>query len=118
MRRALLLSLLVFAVAAPASAAGPTFTLSAPTVHYLAVDHSLWVKTTWTPPSLATDVTVVVQQGSHTIKTLRATRWLIGTKTFTLSLPRSLPTGTGVRVLVRATSSAGSDAKTTSIPLA
>jgi hypothetical protein len=78
MRRALLLSLLVFAVAAPASAAGPAFSLTSPSVHYLAVDHSLWVKTTWTPPALATDVTVVVQQGSHTLKTLRAKRWLIG----------------------------------------
>jgi hypothetical protein len=118
MRRALLLSLLVFAVAAPASAAGQTFTLRAPTVHYLAVDHSLWVKTTWTPPALATNVTVVVRQGSHTLKTLRATRWLIGTKTFTLSLPKSIPTGTALTVQVRATSSAGSAQKATSVPLA
>ena len=117
MRRALLLSLLVFAVAAPASAAGPTFTLTAPTVHYLAVDHSLWVKTAWTPPTLATNVTVVVQQGSHTLKTLRATRWLIGTKTFTLSLPKSIPAGTALTVQVRATSSAGSAQKTISVPL-
>jgi hypothetical protein len=117
MRRALLLSLLVFAVAAPASAAGPTFTLTAPAVHYLAVDHSLWVKTAWTPPVLATDVTVVVQQGSKTLKTLRATRWLIGTKTFTLSLPRSLPAGTALTVQVRASSSAGSAQKTIRVPL-
>jgi hypothetical protein len=117
MRRALLLSLLVFAVAAPASAAGPAFTLTSPSVHYLAVDHSLWVKTAWTPHALATDVTVVVQQGSHTLKTLRAKHWLIGTKTFTLSLPKALPSGTGLSVQVRATSSAGSDQKTVSIPL-
>jgi hypothetical protein len=118
MRRALIVSLLLLVVAAPASAAGQTFTLTAPTVHYLAVDHSLWVKATWTPPALATNVTVVVQQGSHTLKTLRAKRWLIGTKTFTLSLPRSLPTGTELTVQVRATSSAGSGQKTTSVPLA
>ena len=117
MRRALLLSLLVLAVAAPASAAGPAFTLTAPTVHYLAVDHSLWVKTAWTPPSLATNVTVVVQQGSHTLKTLRAKRWLIGTKTFTLTLPKTLAAGSALSVQVRATSSAGSAQKTVSIPL-
>jgi hypothetical protein len=117
MRRALLLSLLVFAVAAPASAAGPTFALTSPSVHFLAVDHTLWVKTTWSPPTLATDVTVVVQQGSHTLRTLRARRWLIGTKTFTLSLPRSLPTGSSLSVRVRASSSAGSDRKTVSVPL-
>ena len=117
MRRAFLLSLLVFAVAAPASAAGQTFTLTAPSVHYLAVDHSLWVKATWTPPALATNVTVVVQQGSHTLKTLRAKRWLIGTKTFTLSLPRSLATGSSLSVRVRASSSAGNDQKTVSVPL-
>ncbi len=117
MRRALLLSLLVLAVAAPASAAGPAFTLTGPSVRYLAVDHSLWVKTAWTPPALATNVTVVVQQGSHTIKTLRATRWLIGTKTFTLTLPKTLTAGSALSVQVRATSSAGSAQKTISIPL-
>ena len=37
-------------------------------MHYLAVDHSLWVKTAWTPPTLATNVTVVVQQGSQTLQ--------------------------------------------------
>jgi hypothetical protein len=117
MRRALLLSLLVFAIAAPASAAGPTFALTAPTVHFLAVDNSLWVKTAWTPAERPTDVTVVVQQGSHTLKTLRAKRWLIGTKTFTLTLPRSLATGTALSVRVRASSSAGNAQKTISVPL-
>ena len=109
MRRALLLSLLVFAIAAPASAAGPTFALTSPTVHYLAVDNSLWVKTTWTPPTLPTDVTVVVQQGTHTVKTLKATHWLIGTKTFTLSVPKAMLAGGPLSVQVRASSSAGSD---------
>ena len=118
MRRPLLLSLLVLAAAAPASAAAPTFTLTPPTAHYLAVDHSLWIKAAWTPPALSTDVTVVVQQGSQTLKTLRAKRWLIGTKTFTLSLPKSIPTGTALTVRVRATSSAGSAQKATSVPLA
>jgi hypothetical protein len=118
MRRAVLLSLLMFAIAAPASAAGQRFTLTAPSVHYLSVDRSLWVKTTWTPPKLATNVTVVVQQGSHTLRTLRATRWLIGTKTFTLSLPKSILTGTALTVQVRATSSAGSAQKTIGVPLA
>jgi hypothetical protein len=117
MRRALLLSLLVFAVAAPASAAAPTFALKAPTVHYLAVDRSLWVKAAWTPPELATSVTVVVRQGTHTLKTLRATRWLIGTKTFTLSLPKSIAAGTELHVQIRASSSAGSGQRTISVPL-
>jgi hypothetical protein len=117
MRRALLLSLLVLAAAAPASAAGPAFTLTAPTAHYLAVDNSLWVKTAWTPPSRATDVTVVVAQGSRTLKTLRAKRWLIGTKTFTLTLPRSLAAGTTLSVRVRASSSAGNAQRTISVPL-
>jgi hypothetical protein len=117
MRRALLLSLFVLAAAAPASAAGPTFALSAPTVHFLAVDNSLWVKTAWTPAQRPTDVTVVVQQGSHTLKTMRAKRWLIGTKTFTLTLPRSLSTDVALRVQVRARSSAGTARKTLSVPL-
>jgi hypothetical protein len=117
MRRALLLSLLVLAAAVPASAAGPTFALSAPTVHFLAVDNSLWVKTAWTPAQRPTDVTVVVQQGSHTLKTMRAKRWLIGTKTFTLTLPRSLSTDVALRVQVRARSSAGTARKTLSVPL-
>jgi hypothetical protein len=117
MRRALLLSLLVLAAAVPASAAGPTFALSAPTVHFLAVDNSLWVKTAWTPAQRPTDVTVVVQQGSHTLKTMRAKRWLIGTKTFTLTLPRSLSTDVALRVQVRVRSSAGTARKTLSVPL-
>jgi hypothetical protein len=117
MRRALLLSLLVFAIAAPASAAGPAFTLASPTVHYLPVDNSLWVKTTWTPPALATDVTVVVQQGSRTVKTLRATHWLIGSKTFTLSVPKTLLAGGPLSVQVRASSSAGSARTSVTVPL-
>jgi hypothetical protein len=117
MRRALLLSLLVLAAAAPASAAGPVFTLTPPTAHFLAVDSSLWVKTAWTPSARPTDVTVVVQQGTQTLKTLRAKRWLIGTKTFTLTLPRSLRAGTTLRVSVRASSSAGHAQSTISVPL-
>jgi hypothetical protein len=117
MRRALLLSLLVLAAAAPASAAAPTFTLTPPTAHYLAVDHSLWIKAAWTPSTLSTDVTVVVQQGTHTLKTLRAKRWLIGTKTFMLSLPRSLTPGVALSVQVRASSKAGRAQQTVSIPL-
>jgi hypothetical protein len=60
---------------------------------------------------------VVVQQGSQTLKTLRAKRWLIGTKTFTLSLPRSLSPATALTVQVRVSSSAGSAQKTVSVPL-
>jgi hypothetical protein len=117
MRRPLLLSLLVLAAAAPASAAAPTFTLTPPSAHYLAVDHTLWIKAAWTPPALSTDVTVVVQQGSQTLRTLRAKRWLIGTKTFTLSLPKSLSTATALSVQVRASSSAGSAQKTVGVSL-
>jgi hypothetical protein len=117
MRRALLLSLLVLAPAASASAAGPAFTLSAPTAHFLKVDNSLWVKTAWTPSTKPTDVTVVVQQGAHALRTLRAKRWLIGTKTFMLTLPKSLPAGTTLRVLVRASSAAGNAQSTISVPL-
>jgi hypothetical protein len=117
MRRALLLSLLVLAAAAPASAAAPAFTLMPPTAHYLAVDHSLWIKAAWTPPTLSTDVTVVVQQGTHTLRTLRAKRWLIGTKTFVLSLPRSLTPGVALSVQVRASSKAGRAQQTVSVSL-
>ena len=121
MRRALLLSLVVLVAAVPAAvsapAATPAFTLTPPTAHFLVVDHSLWVKTAWTPPTRATDVTVVVAQGSHTLKTLRATRWLVGTKTFTLALPKSLPQGATLTVQVRASSSAGTARRTISVPL-
>lgn len=117
MRRALLVSLLVLAAAVPAAAAAPTFTLSPPTAHFLAVDSSLWIKTSWTPPTRATEVTVVVSQGSHTLRTLHVKRWLIGTKTFTLSLPKTLAAGGSLSVAVRATSSAGSAQKTISVPL-
>jgi hypothetical protein len=118
MRRPLLLGLLVIAAAAaPASAAGPAFSLTAPTAHFLAVDHSLWVKIAWTPAERPTNVTVVVSQGSSTLRTLRATRWLIGTKTFSLVLPRSLGDGTPLRVRVRASSSAGTAQRTISVPL-
>lgn len=117
MRRALLLSLLVLAAAVPANAATPTFTLTAPTARFLAVDHSLWIKTSWTPSAKATNVSVVVQDGSHTLKTLRARGWLIGTKTFTLALPKTLPAGTSLRVQVRASSSAGTAQKTISVSL-
>jgi hypothetical protein len=107
----------VLAAAVPASAAAPAFTLTAPTAHFLKVDNSLWVKTAWTPSAKPTDVTVVVQQGSRTLRTLRAKRWLIGTKTFMLTLPRSLPAGTTLRVLVRAASAAGNAQSTISVPL-
>lgn len=117
MRRALVLSLLLLAAAVPAQAAAPTLALTSPSVHYLAVDRSLWVKTAWTPSTLATNVTVVVQQGSHTLRTLRVSRWLIGTKTFTLALPKTLPATGDLRVQVHATSSAGSDQQTVTVAL-
>ena len=72
MRRALILTLLTLAAAAPASAAGPALTLGPTNASFLAVDRSLWVQVSWTPPSRSTDVTVVVQQGSSTLKTLQS----------------------------------------------
>jgi hypothetical protein len=116
MRRALVLSLLLLAVAGPASAAGPAFKLGSTTASFLAVDRSLWVQVRWTPPARATDVTVVVQQGAQTLKTFKATHWLVGKKTFTLSLPRSVPDGASLTVKVRGHSSAGTDTRTLSIP--
>jgi hypothetical protein len=71
----------------------------------------------WSPPASATDVTVVVAQGTHTLKTFRTKHWLVGKKTFTLSLPRSVPDGTTLTVQVGARSSAGSDSRTVSVPL-
>jgi len=117
MRRALILTLLTLAAAAPASAAGPALTLGPTNASFLAVDRSLWVQVSWTPPSRSTDVTVVVQQGSSTLKTLQSKHWMIGKKTFTLSLPRTVPDGAVLTLKVRAKSSAGSASRTVSVPL-
>jgi hypothetical protein len=117
MRRALILTLLALAAAAPASAAGPVFKLGPTSASFLAVDHTLWVQVNWTPPARSTDVTVVVEHGSSTLKTLQTKHWMIGKKTFTLSLPRSLPDGATLTLKVRASSSAGSDSRTLSVPL-
>jgi hypothetical protein len=117
MRRVLLLSLLVLAAVAPAASAGPAFKLGTTTASFLAVDRSLWVQVDWSPSAKATDVTVVVAQGSHTLKTLRATHWLVGKKTFTLAVPRSVPNGATLTVQVGARSSSGSDSRTVSVPL-
>ena len=117
MRRALILTLLSLAAAAPASAAGPSLTLGPTNASFLAVDRSLWVQVSWTPPSRSTDVTVVVQQGSSTLKTLQTRHWMIGKKTFTLSLPRTVADGAVLTLKVRAKSSAGSASRTVSVPL-
>jgi hypothetical protein len=117
MRRALILTLLALAAAAPASAAGPSLKLGPTSASFLAVDRSLWVQVSWTPPGRATDVTVVVQQGSSTLRTFRAKRWLVGKKTFTLAIPRSVADGSSLTVKVRARSGAGSASRTVSVPL-
>jgi hypothetical protein len=117
MRRALILTLLVLAVAAQASAAGPALKLGPTNASFLAVDRSLWVQVSWTPPGRATDVTIVVQQGSTTLKTLQAKHWLVGKKTFTLAIPRTVANGSSLTVKVRARSGAGSDSRTVSVPL-
>ena len=116
MRRVLLLSLLVLAAIVPAAGAAPALTLSPPTAHFLRVDNSLWITTAWTPPSRPTEVTVVVQDGSHTLKTLHVKGWLIGTKTFTLRLPKTV-SAAALTVQVRATSAAGSAQRSISVPL-
>ena len=76
--------------------------------------HVVFTQSEW---STARKCTVVVQQGTTTLKTLRATRWLIGSKMFNLTLPKTLTTGGQLRVRVRATSSAGSDQKTIDLTL-
>lgn len=117
MRRALILTLLALAAAAPASAAGPTLKLGPTNATYLAIDRSLWVRVAWTPPGRATDVTVVVQQGSSTLRTLQAKHWLVGKKTFMLAIPRSVADGSSLTVKVRARSGAASASRTVSVPV-
>jgi hypothetical protein len=120
MRRALLLAPLALAAIAPAAtavAAAPTLELSKTNATFLAVDHSLWVHVEWTPPAKATDLTVVVKNGSQTLKTLQARHWLVGAKTFDLTLPRSVPDGSTLRVTVHASSVAGSADSAVSVPL-
>jgi hypothetical protein len=108
MRRALVLALLVLTALVPAASAGSSLSLQPTKATFLAVDRSLWVRVAWTPPARSTDVTVVVQQGTRTVKTFQAKHWLVGAKTFELVLPRSIPDGTTLHLKVRASSSAGS----------
>jgi hypothetical protein len=120
MRRALLLAPLALAAivpAATAATAAPKLELSKTTATFLAVDRSLWVHVEWTPPAKATDLTVVVKNGSQTLKTLQVRHWLVGAKTFELPLPRSLPNGSTLRLSVHASSAAGSADGTLSVPL-
>jgi ABC-type sugar transport system substrate-binding protein len=109
MRRALVLALLVLTALVPAASAGPSLALQPTKATFLAVDRSLWVRVAWTPPTRSTNVTVVVLQGTRTVKTFQAKHWLVGTKTFELALPRSIPNGSTLHLKVRASSSAGSD---------
>jgi hypothetical protein len=117
MRRALVLALLALAAIAPAASAGPSFTLTSTHASFLAVDRSLWVQVHWTPSTASTDVTVVVKQGSHTLKTLEARNWLVGAKTFTFAVPRSVADGGVLSVRVKATSSAGNAATSLTVPV-
>lgn len=120
MRRALLLAPLALAAivpAATAATASPRLELSKTNATYLAVDRSLWVHVEWTPPAKATDLTIVVQNGSTTLKTLQAKHWLVGAKTFDLSLPRSVADGSTLRVSVSASSGAGRANTVLSVPL-
>jgi hypothetical protein len=117
MRRALILALLVLAVLVPVASAGPSLSLQPTKATYLAIDRSLWVRVAWTPQTRSTDVTVVVQLGSKTLRTFQARNWLVGTKTFDLALPRSVPDGSTLHLKVRASSSAGSDQSSLDIAL-
>jgi hypothetical protein len=117
MRRALVLALLVLASIAPAASAGSALHLQATKATFLEVDHSLWVRVAWTPPAAATNVTVVVQQGSHTVKTFQAKNWIVGAKTFELVLPRSIAVGSKLHLKVHAQSSAGSASSSLDVAL-
>jgi hypothetical protein len=120
MRRALVPLLLVLAAVAPgarAIAAAPKLKLGPPKGTFVAVDRELWLHVTWTPPAAATDVTVVLRQGGSKLTTLTASRWLVGAKTFRFPLPRTVPAGATVQLVVRARSVAGNAATTLSVPL-
>jgi hypothetical protein len=117
MRRALVLALLVLTSLAPAASAGSALKLQSTKATFLAVDHSLWVHVSWTPPAASTNVTVVVQQGHHTLRTFQARHWLVGAKTFQLALPRSVPNGSTLHLKVHAQSSAGSDSSSFDVAL-
>jgi hypothetical protein len=117
MRRALVLALLVLAAIVPVAGAGRALSLQPTKATFLAVDRSLWVRVSWTPPTRSTNVTVVVEQGSRTVRTFQAKHWLVGTKTFELVLPRSIPDGTTLHLKVHASSSAGSDQRSLDVSL-
>ena len=113
----LVLALLVLTSLAPVASAGPALQLQPTKATFLEVDHSLWVRVAWTPATASTNVTVVVRQGSRTLKTFQAKHWVIGAKTFELALPRSVADGSTLQLKVRATSSAGSDSRSLDVAL-
>ena len=105
MRGRIALLALTFVLAAPAVAPAAETLTAAP--EWFPQSRSLYVRTAWAPKGEATTVTLVLRAGGNRIKTIRATGWLIGRKTFSVRLPASLATGSKVSLTVRTASDAG-----------
>jgi hypothetical protein len=105
MRGRIALVVLTCALAAPAAAPAAVTLTAAP--EWFPHSRSLFVSTAWTPKNERTTVTLVLRAGGQRIKTIRATGWLIGRKTFSVRLPLTLATGAKVALTVRTASDSG-----------
>ena len=105
MRGRIALAVVTCVLAAPATAPAAMSVTAAP--EWFPQSRTLFVSTAWTPRNERTTVTLVVRAGGERIKTIRATGWVIGRKTFSLRLPASLADGKQVSLAVRVASDAG-----------
>jgi len=114
MRRLLVPLVVVLAAAVPAQAQPRALALTVrPT--WFASSHVLFVRTSWTPSVASTNVSVSVSARGKPVRTLNASHWLIGRKSFEFDLRASLAAGTKLTISVHAGSAAGSVAKTVSL---
>jgi hypothetical protein len=123
MRRMLVTSFaLVAAVCAiaalPQTAGSKTpLTLTKVSADWIGSSHRIFVDTSWTPKRFETEVAVKISVNGASLRTLRATHWIIGHKLFKLTVPSSVAAGSKARIEVRIHSEAGDDRRSVVLAL-
>lgn len=122
--RRMLVTWLALAAALCASAALPQaagaktpLTLTKVRADWIGSSHKIFVDTTWTPKRFETQVMVKISVNGSSLRTLRATHWVIGHKLFKLTVPSTIAAGSKARIEVRISSDAGADRRSVVLEL-
>jgi hypothetical protein len=123
MRRLLVTSFALVAAgcaigALPQAAGSKTpLTLTKVNADWVGSSRTIFVDTRWTPKRFETQVVVKISVNGHSLRTLRATHWVIGRKLFKLTVPSSVAAGSKARIEVRIHSEAGDDRRSVVLAL-